>query len=241
MRPDIKLAIKKELEFIQDKIYKKKENITINEYVKEAGYENIKDFYNDKIQYMLKSIHLDIIEKPNVIPEYAEEYINENKSAMLYNIHPGEHYVFLSDDAKEFKLIKTDDKDIKTVRLGYKSKNAIIVSADGDLRIYVIIPMFTGIGKEWFLKKMKKYLEKYYYNVSISEDSYIKIKGKNVIRSVETEKNNMLCIMFTVAFVDSTSVIKNVNEINGNIDDGFIDPKVISPEEFVEEFASWVN
>jgi hypothetical protein len=236
MKPNIKEAIRKEQQFVYEKVYEKKDNAELIDYIKEAGYTNIEDFLKDKEQYIIKSIHLDIIKAPKINNKYKEDYVKNSIPALLYSIHTGEDYLFVTNDTEDYeapgKLVK--------VNLGYQSENSLIVSPDGDLRIYVIIPIFAGIDTLWFLKKMKTYLENFFNNVEIVEKRYITIDGKIVIRSIYTEMHKMRCIMFNISFVDSTE-LHNLDLNFDRSNDGVIDSDILTAEEFKDEIVSWVN
>lgn len=235
MKPNIKEAIHKELQFIYEKIYEKK-NVELINYIKEAGYDNIESFIEDKEQYILKSIHLDIIKVPKINNKYKEDYVVNSIPVLLYAIHTGENYLFVTNDTEDYEC----PKDLVKVNLGYSSENNLIVSPDGDLRIYVILPMFTGINTAWFLNKMKDYLSRYFENVEIVDKRFITIDGKIVVRSVYKEMHKMHCIMFNISFVDSTEL----HNLDPNFDrskDGVIDSDILTAEEFKDEIVSWVN
>ena len=237
MRKDIKEAIKKELEFVRAKIYKSEENIgTLLDYIRETGYTNLGEFYKDKLQYIMKSIHLEIIKAPKIDTKIKEIYIEESVPALLWAIHTGENYLFVTD--------KTEDYDapagLVKVNLEYDSEYDLIVSPDGDLRIYVIVPMFTGIDCLWFLEKMRDYLSKYFDDVAIVDNRFVTIDGKIVIRSISKQMHKMLSIMFNISFVDSTEIVKmECNEDREK--NGIIDSTILSAEEFKDEIVSWVN
>lgn len=237
MKKDIKLAISKELEFVRAKIYKSKENVgTILDYVGEAGYNNLEDFYKDKLQYIMKSIHLEIIKVPKIDKKFKEDYIKQSIPALLYAIHTGEDYLFVTDETEDVEA----PAGLVKINLEYKSEYNLIVSPDGDLRIYVIVPMFTGIDCQWFLEKMKNYLAKLFNNVEIVDDRFITIDGKIVIRSISQVMNKMLSIMFNISFIDSSEIV----EMESNKDrekNGIIDSSVLTAEEFKDEIVSWVN
>ena len=236
MRHDIKLAIHKELQFVYDKVYEKKYEANLMDYIKEDGYDKIEDFLKDKEQYILKSIHLDIVKVPKINNKYKEDYVKNSIPALLYAIHTGENYLFVTDDTEDYEC----PNELTKVNLGYNSENNLIVSPDGDLRIYVILPMFTGINTAWFLTKMKDYLTKYFSNVDILDKRYITINEKIVVRSVYTEMHKMQCIMFNISFVDSSELHK----LDSNFDrskDGVIDTEILTAEEFKDEIVSWVN
>lgn len=237
MKKDIKLAISKELEFVRAKIYKREEYIgTILDYVGEAGYNNLEDFYKDKLQYIMKSIHLEIVKAPKIDKKIKEYYIKESIPALLYAIHTGEDYLFVTDETEDIEA----PAGLVKVNLEYKSQYNLIVSPDGDLRIYVIVPMFTGIDCQWFLEKMRNYLSKFFDNVDILDDRFITIDGKIVIRSISQVMNKMLSIMFNISFVDSSEIVK----MESNEDrekNGVIDSRVLTAEEFKDEIVSWVN
>lgn len=237
MKPDIKLAITKELEFVRDKIYENKENVgTVLDYVKEAGYENLKRFYNDKLQYIMKSFHLEIFKVPKINKKYKEDYITNSIPAMLYAIHTGENYLFVTDETENIEA----PSNLVKINLEYHSEYGQIVSPDGDLRLYFIIPLFTGVDTMWFLKKMRDYLRKYFDSVEIKDKRFVTIDGKIVIRGISAVMGNMLSIMFNVSFVDSTDIVV----IDSNKDrevNGIIDSEILTAEEFVDEVISWVN
>ena len=139
MKKDIKLAIHKEQQFVYEKIYEQKTNLELIDYIKEAGYDNINDFINDKEQYIMKSIHLDIVKVPKIKNKYKEDYVENSIPVLLYAIHTGEDYLFVTDETAGYDC----PKELTKINLGYNSDKTLIVSPDGDLRIYVIIPIMV--------------------------------------------------------------------------------------------------
>ena len=236
MKPNIKEAIKFELDFVHDKIYKRKENITILDYISKAGYTSLENFYTDKLQYIMKSIHLEIVKAPKIDTKLKEVYIDESIPALLWAIHTGEDYLFVTDDTDDYDA----PKGLVKVNLEYDSEYDLIVSPDGDLRIYVILPMFAGINCHWFLEKMKEYLSRYFDNVEIVDNRFVTIDGKIVIRSISKQMKKMMSIMFNISFVDSSEIVKM--ESNSDREkNGIIDSRILTAEEFKDEIVSWVN
>ena len=181
-----------------------------------------------------------VIEKEDVIdPEIAVPYLKKHTPAFLYTIDCDYDYAFLpisyTDSSKVEKLGYTP------IKLGYDNSNGPILSASGDLRIYLILKnsLNVEISYHYFLIKLKEYLDNYFDDVSISNNDIL-IGGKKVLGGAMIEKDGMIVFIFQINFVNKEKDIRQVCILKKK-QPGYIDPSIVSPEQIKDEFLSWLR
>ena len=94
------------------------------------------------------------------------------------------------------------------VKLGYENSNGPILSANGDLRIYLILKKneHIEITYHYFLIKLKEYLDGYFDNVAISNNDIL-INGEKVLGGAMIEHNGLLIVVFQINFINKRGEI----------------------------------
>lgn len=237
MEKNIELAISKINEYYHQILDLNDNTENIYAYLSGAGYTNIDEFTFDKSVYLLKHQEYAIVEEPYISSDVPIPYIQEKKPAFLYTIDCGESYVFVPHDHVDDGTF--DKYGLTKVSLGYSAEHGVILSFDGDLRIYLIYSDEVDLHSDYFLRKLSDKLSMYFDDVSVDNNDVI-INGKKVAGSAELHYNNLRILLFQITFNDNSEIIRAVCG-ESKKEPGFIDKNVLSPYELKDEFLSWLQ
>ena len=210
-------AIKAEQEYVNLTLMG--EQVNFMDFLSKFGYNNFKDFLNDKNDYKLKSLKWDVVCQPKIDLIVTNRNIALQKPAFMYSIMQNMGY--------------------KVVSMGYNSENGVILSFDGDLRVYLIVPNTIDVDDITFLLKMKRYFVSLGLN-AVVKDNDILVDGKKVCGSGMFSINGMLNIVYQINFTDHIKEIENVCG-KGEKRPGFIPTNILTPETLKDEFISWIK
>ena len=239
MKKNIALAIQKEGEYIYDKIHNNDINLNIYDYLEGTGYSDLYEFRNDAKDYWVKSQNYEIVEEPEINADVPVPYLNSKTPAFLYTINCAYNYAFIPSSYDNYDLIR--EYGYTPVKLGYDNSNGPILSSDGDLRIYLILPKhdYIDITYGYFLSKFKTYFDGYFDNV-VSSNNDILIDGNKVLGGSLFEYNDMLIIVFQINFVDKREDILNICGISPKTP-GYVDSSIVTAEQTKNEFLTWLT
>lgn len=239
MKKNIALAIQKEGEYIYDKIHNNDINLNIYDYLEGTGYSDLYEFRNDAKDYWVKSQNYEIVEEPVINADVPVPYLNSKTPAFLYTIDCVYNYAFIPTSYDNYDLI--EEYGYTPVKLGYDNSNGPILSSDGDLRIYLILPKhdYIDITYGYFLSKFKTYFDRYFDNV-VSSNNDILIDGNKVLGGSLFEYNDMLIIVFQINFVDKREDILNICGISPKTP-GYVDSSIVTAEQTKNEFLTWLT
>lgn len=237
MEKNIELAIQKEEEYIQRKVYQEDNTANIYDYLAEAGYDDIEEFREDKTIYLLKHQNYIIDEVPEIKEDCYVDKIKNKIPAFVYIIHSGNNFAFVPNTFDKDDILA--EYNIIPARMNYEAKNGVIITSDGDLRVVLIMPDFIEIPQNYFLIKIRDYLSKYFADVRIDNND-IMLNNKKVLGSGLKNENSMNVFMFQITFVDRSELIKKICTTSIK-EPGFIDPNIVSPEQLKNEFLSWLQ
>ena len=86
---------------------------------------------------------------------------------------------------------------------------------------------------------MREFLDTYFDEVSISNNDIL-IDRRKVVGGAMIEIRGVLVVVFQINFVDKEDDIYKVCPYLKK-EPGYIDPKVLSPEELKDEMISWIK
>ena len=201
------------------------------------GYKSFEEFKRDKIDYNLKSLNWDIVCQPKIDLILTNKNIALQKPAFMYSIYTGETYAFVTTDYPYKENMQ--NMGYKVVPMGYNSENGVILSYDGDLRIYLIVPNTTDVSIDTFLYKINEHLVSLGFNSVVSGNSIL-VDGRKVCGSGMFSINGMLNIVYQINFTNHSDEIEKVCG-KGSIRPGFIPTDVLTPEELKDVFVSWIK
>ena len=237
MKKDIKTAIEQEALYLHKKLEEHDENARIYDYIGPCGYDDVNEFYWDKQKYLFKSQPFIIVEEPYIDLAFTAEYYRDKIPAFLYTIDCSEDYAFIPNDFDNTEIL--EENNLVPLKIGYDARNGVIISSDGDLRIYLIFDGDIEVPCTIFLDFLKETLEEYYDNVVVDGNDIL-INNKKVIGTVEFRYADMNSVVFQCTFNDRVELIR---EICGNTPKtpGFIDKNIISPETLKNKFIQWLS
>ena len=232
---NIENAIRAEEEYI--KLTLMGAGVNFMDLISKFGYQSFDEFRKDKIDYNLKSLKWDIVCQPKIDLIVTNKNIVLHKPAFMYSIYTGETYAFVKSDYPYKEHIQS--LGYKIIPMGYNSENGLILSYDGDLRIYLIVPNTIDVNFDTFLHKISNHLVSLGLN-SVVEENSILVDGKKVCGSGMFSINGMLNIVYQINFTDHSEEIERVCG-KGRKSPGFIPSNVITPEELKDVFISWIK
>lgn len=237
MDKNIALAYQEECQYYNDKDKLHSNTLNILDYIGKAGYDNYDDYYSDLQEYLLKSQDYEIVEEPEINADIPIPYLSSNKSAFLYAINCGVNYAFVPKSINDYEAI--EELGYTPVKLGYDSSNGPILSCDGDLRVYIVYPASISLSYGYFSSKIVAFLSRYFNDVRLDNND-VMVGDKKVIGGASAVINNMRIVVFQVNFVDKLSDIQSLCGITNKVP-GYIDPSIVSAEEFKNEFLKWLR
>ena len=239
MEKNITLAIQKEEQYIYDKTHTDNVFLSMRDYLAEAGYTNLNEYRKDAKDYWVKSQNYEVVEEPVINVNVPVPYLTNGIPAFLYTINCEYNYAFIPISYTNYELL--EQYGYTPVKLGYENSNGPILSANGDLRIYLILKKneHIEITYHYFLIKLKEYLDGYFDNVAISNNDIL-INGEKVLGGAMIEHNGLLIVVFQINFINKREDIINICGITPKTP-GCIDSSVVTAEQIKNEFLSWLT
>ena len=239
MEKNIAFAIQKEEQYMYDKAHTGHVSLSICDYLAEAGYTNLNEYRKDAKDYWVKSQNYEVVEEPVINANVPVPYLTNGIPAFLYTINCEYNYAFIPISYTNYELL--EQYGYTPVKLGYENSNGPILSANGDLRIYLILKKneHIEITYHYFLIKLKEYLDGYFDDVAISNND-IMINGEKVLGGAMIEHNGLLIVVFQINFINKREDIINICGITPKIP-GCIDSSVVTAEQIKNEFLSWLT
>ena len=239
MEKNIALAIQKEEQYIYDKTHTDNVFLSMRDYLAEAGYTNLNEYRKDAKDYWVKSQNYEVVEEPVINANVPVPYLTNGIPAFLYTINCEYNYAFIPISYTNYELL--EQYGYTPIKLGYENSNGPILSANGDLRIYLILKKneHIEITYHYFLIKLKEYLDGYFDDVAISNNDIL-INGEKVLGGAMIEHNGLLIVVFQINFINKREDIINICGITPKIP-GCIDSSVVTAEQIKNEFLSWLT
>ena len=235
MKKDIAKAIEAEEEYIR--LTLAGESPDIHDFLDQWGYSNLKTFHNDKVEYQLKQLDWDIVHQPKIDLAVTEYDLTNKIPAFMYSIFTGETYAFVRNNYEHIKEL--EDMGYVVIKMGYNATNGLILSFDGDLRVYLIIPNTIDVDEITFLQKMKKYFVSLGLN-AVVDNNDILVDNKKVCGSGLFTINGMLNIVYQISFTDHVEEIKRICGETAK-EPGFIPQSILTPEQLKNKFIEWLQ
>ncbi len=237
MTKNIIAAYNAELQYYQDKESTQSNVLDIMDYIRPCGYDTYEEYYADVQEYKLKIQDYAIVEEPYIDPNMPKPYLNNRQSALLYTIHCDTNYAFVKSDYDDEELLTNYGYTMR--KLGYEGGSGPILSADGDLRIYLIYPIQIELTNNYFLNKLAACLSNYYDNVSVDNNDVL-INNEKVCGSIMFHYNDMRIVVMQINFVDKKEAIQEICGITNKVP-GYIDPSLLTAENLLNEFKTWLK
>ena len=234
---NIERAIQKEAEYLRRKITEGDNTANIYEYLADSGYDNLEEYNRDKSVFLLTHQNYEVVEEPYIGEDVPVEYIMGNRPAFLYTIDCGTSYAFIPLGYEDDGTIA--ESGLQIVNLGYNARHGVILSFDGDLRIYLIIPDEIDIHTDYFINKMSEYITENYKECTVDNNDLM-IEGRKVGGTAEIEYNGMRMMLFQITFNDNYNLIRQICGVQTK-EPGYINKNILSPYTLKNEFLEWLQ
>lgn len=193
----------------------------------------------NKIDTWIKSQKYEIVEEPEITPNIPIPYLENKTPAFLYTIKCDYNYAFVPMSYTDYDVL--EQCGYTPVKLGYENSNGPVLSASGDLRIYLILKKNKDvqISYHYFLIKLMDYLDNYFDDISISNNDIL-IDGKKVIGGAAIEHSGMQIFVFQINFINKENEISKICNLKKKRP-GYIDSNIVTAEQIKDEFLSWLT
>lgn len=235
MKKDIAKAVQQESDYLVRK--ERGEEVKIFDFIGPCGYSDVNEFYWDKQFYLFRSQNWANVEEPYITLDFTREYFRNQAPAFLWTIDCPVQYAFVPIDYQNTDMLIS--YGLEPLKIGYTAQNGIIISSDGDLRIFLIYPGEIEILSEHFLEFFRDTLEEVYDDVVISKNDVL-IDGKKVVGSVLFPYMNMNVFVAQVTYSSNETLIKKICGETAKVP-GKIDKTLISPYTLKNRFAQWLG
>ena len=240
MEKNIELAIQKEEEYIQRKVYELDNTANIYDYLSEAGYDDVEEFRKDAADYYLHSQNM-TLERVYITTESLDEWVSLAMS-----------------NKKLFRSSDVEDPSLGTVAIvgqtfnEYEKFNSMgvypvvfnymrgcIITGINDLNFCLCLPK-----KQWLqldrlvLDKLAKFISLKNDNVVIDAND-IMLNNKKVVGLAIIDNKEMSCIICHISLTDYTDIIYELCPPHNGKEPGFINN--ITKKEFENEIQSWLE
>lgn len=236
-KKDIAKAVQGEAEYIHRKIEEGDNTASIFDYIAVGGYTDLSEYNRDKSVYLLSRQEYEVVEEPYIGEDVPVEYVMGKRPAFLYTIDCGTSYAFVPIGYVDDGRIASHGLQI--VGLGYNAEHGIILSFDGDLRVYLIIPNEIDLHTDYFTNRIAEYLTANYKECTVDNNDLM-IEGKKVAGAAEIHYNDMKIMLFQITFNDNAELIREICGVQTK-KPGFIDKDVMSPYTLKDEFLRWLQ
>ena len=235
MEKNIVQALEQEKKYLEQR--SRGEKVRLRDFVKECGYDDVNDFYWNKQAYLLKHQPYVVEKEPYIDLSLSQQYVLDKKPALLYTINCSVNYVFVPQEFTDVN--KLWNLGLTPVKLGYRYKDEVIISSDGDLRIFLIYPKEINVTSEYILGFFRSELAEIYDDVEMRGEDIL-ISGKKVMGSAGFRIGDMKVFITQVSYNDPSRFLE---EIYGKTTKPFgsVDARLISPYELKDRFVEWLG
>lgn len=212
----------------------------IHHYLDKYGYADIEKYHSDKTQHQIRSLGLRGEVLPYISAEEMHGYVDRQEPVLVFYIDTQDSYAFIPVEYDDYATLASEN--LVPIQFGYSAGRGVIVSASGDLRIYLLIPSHIDIDAYWFLSKFERLFKNLGMDAEGSGNDIL-VGGKKVIGSAWVTENGMTNLLFQVSFNSSSEHLSRIERVCGSADKqpGYIDSSIISPIQLREEFMSWLQ
>jgi len=231
----IEKAIEVEKKYQEDR-EKGIENKSLAELLNPFGYNNLENYFLDKINYQLKHVGIQAYEGDMLgIPDAIAESV---KTATPTTFFPYARRKFIWHGNEEIDLELCEKLNIDILTLDYFGGN--IVSGPEDFSMGFLVPKTIDVSFEYVLNRFANFYKKYFKDVIVDNNDII-INGNKIQGSICFEGNGMFFFGTAISFTDRTDLIKQICKKKSTKIPGFIDNNILTKEELVQEVKSWVH
>ena len=236
MNKDIEKAIILEQQYLQNKI--QGDTIPLIDYLKEAGYSNLEEFFNDKNQFLFQNINF-IFDETTLIEDIPEKMAYNIKNCVPSLLIPKiyEPFAWIGKNA-QYSKEDFEKYNIKPYDLHYNG--GIIISGPEDLSIAIIMPKIQNISSLYFLNKIDSFFKKYFNDNSYIDNNDLIINNKKVMGSMNMYTDITFVFAAQFSFEDRSEIINVLCPPHGGKTPGAIDANIVTKQMLTQEIKSWL-
>lgn len=217
------------------------EEISFGDQIKELGYNNLEEFFNEKIEYEMQNIlrgKVYSVGPKDAMPTLRNlVYDNEYGIVSVYTdeicVHHGQ------DMSKHLNEDFCMENNIPIYP--YDSFGGNIVATPGDYSVALLLPLTIDISAGFILNKTKDILSKYFNSVEI-QDNDILIDNKKVAGATSFGTNKFFFLIYHFSMSEKEELITKIcGEPSSGKHPGYIDTSILSTEQLMEDFLSWLQ
>lgn len=217
------------------------EEISFIDQMKNLGYDSLEDFFNDKIEYEMQQVLRDNVY--SVSPKEAmptlQKLIQEQKYGIV-SVYTNETCVHHGQDSSK-TLNRQYCEEYNIPIYPYDSFGGNIVATEGDYSVALLLPLTIDISAGFVLKKTVDILCNYFNNVQ-SNDNDILIDNKKVAGATSFGTDRFFFLIYHFSMSEKEELIRAIcGEPTSGKYPGFIDTTILSTEELMEDFLSWLQ
>ena len=235
MAKDIVQAIERENEYQKQR--EKGEDVKIYDFIGPCGYDDVNDFYWDKQYYLLRHQPYVVEREPYIDLGFTSQYFANKIPAILWTISCSTRYAFVPVEFTNFELL--EQYGLTPLQIGYSGRNGIIISDNGDLRIFLIYPDSITVPVDYILEFFRTRIAKKYDNTIVDKNDIL-VAGKKVVGSAEFSYMDMHAFVVQVTFNDNGELIRKICGETEKVP-GYLDPTIISPYTLKNSFTAWLG
>ena len=232
---DIVKAMAKEQEYIEFR-KKGKEPFHLVDAVKECGFDDLNDYFNEKTRHKLAQLSFEIVETtPARAIADVMKCIEEKKTAILFAETP--YTLIWNGNGSLYNDVYCDEHKIPVYPL--YTGGGTLVSTKGDLNIGICVPKISCTNVRLFLDGFANILRKFTNDTVTVEGNDVLVNDKKVLGTANYSSNGMFVIVTPVSMSEKNDLIdciciKKSVKMPSHID--FMDAG-----EFRQEVESWLG
>lgn len=231
---DITGAIAAEQQYIHDRIDLALD-VSIYDYLRPCGYDDLDEYANDKKDYQLTQLDMEIYLTDMLDIEDRVETNVINKIPSIFIPTADTTFAWIGErDALDTTLF--EQNNVQTYNMRYLG--GTIISGPEDFSIAIITPDYIDICSTYYMERICKFLQQYFPDAHYDRNDII-VEGKKVAGTVMRRIDGVLVFATQISFVDRTEVINLLCPPHGDKVPGCIDPTVLSKSVLQNEILSW--
>ena len=217
------------------------EPVSFIDQIKGLGYESLEEFFNEKIEYEMQQILKGKIYK--VAPKDAMPTLRrlvQSREYGVVSVYTTETCVHHGQDTS--KYLNREYCEAHNIPIyPYDSFGGNIVATQGDYSVALLLPITTDISAGFVLEKKKQILLGYFDNVEI-QDNDILINGKKVAGATSFGTESYFFLIYHFSMSEKEELITNIcGAPTTGKHPGYIDTTILSTEQLMEDFLSWLQ
>lgn len=233
---NLEMAMEEEKNYIKDKLSGKDSSLL--ERIKSYGYNNLKDYFIEKQDFIFSKISFNFIEEP--MPNGVSEIfkmINSNKPGILFVDWEDTYVVCGNQGLEEFNQDYCKEHNITFFPL--LTNGGTIVGSKGDFSFGVCVPVNIIHDFNFILNHVKDILQKYTTKIISINGNDILSDGKKICGSAVYKKDDVMMVIMHFSFTDWRDLISNIchtKKIGKEVD--YV--SFMTRTEFKQEVKKWL-